>query len=90
VVELKRLYLIIDVVIGVLVIALIIITFTQRSKSGFYYQDAQKAFEKAETASASWDINDPKKLSKLSELYRKVFDKFIDWHPKSSHLKQRL
>jgi TolA-binding protein len=78
VVDLKRLYLVVDVVIGVLIITLIILTVTQRNKTGLYYQDAQKAFTKAENAATSWDINDPKKLSKISDLYRKVFEKYPD------------
>ncbi len=71
---LKKVYLILDAVIGVLIIALIIILIVNRTGGGNYYQDSYKAFQKAEEFAAGWDGTDPKKLNKLYSLCRNVFE----------------
>ena len=75
---LKQFHIILDIIIAIVVIVVIISLIAGRDSGGHYYQDAQKAYLKAEQAAASWDISDPGKLYKLSGLYRKVFGKYPD------------
>jgi len=75
-VTLKQFHIILDIIIAIVVIVVIISLIAGRDSGGHYYQDAQKAYLKAEQAAASWDISDPEKLYKLSSLYRKVFESY--------------
>ena len=72
----RKLHIIIDVLIAIVVIVIIISLVSGRDS--LYYQDAQKVYSKAEKAAASLDLSKPENIYKLSNLYREVFDKYPD------------
>ena len=75
---LKNFHTIFDVVIAVLVVVLAVSLITGRDTEKRYYQNAWKAYFKAEQATAEKDAIDSEELVKLSGLYRKVFEDYPD------------
>ena len=75
---LRQFHIIFDIAIGVLVVVLVVSVITDRDIKRSYYQDAWKAYYKAEQATGAKNISDSEELVKLLDLYRKVFEDYPD------------